>query len=100
MRHRTLPSPRSISLAVAAVAAVVAACATSRSGEPFTMVSMDQVARMIGDPKVAVIDANPREVYEGGHVPGARWYRSGPSLAAVLPADRSTKLVFYCASPS
>jgi len=88
-------------LAAAAAVAAAAACATNpRSGDPFTMVSVDEVAGMLGSPGVAVVDANPQDVYREGHVPGARWYRSGPSLAAVLPADRSTRLVFYCASPS
>ena len=52
------------------------------------------------DPKVAIVDANTRETFGGGHLPGARWYREGPSLAAVLPADKATRLVFYCSGPS
>ncbi len=96
----TRPSPRRLAALVVAAAAIAAACATKRSGEPFTMVTVDDVARMLGDPRVAIVDANPREVFQEGHVPGARWYRSGPSLASALPADRSTRLVFYCASPS
>lgn len=80
-------------------AAALLACA-SRSGEPFTMVSLDEVERMLGDPRVAIIDANTPETFEEGHLPGARWYREGPSLAAVLPADKTTRLVFYCTSPS
>ena len=86
-------------LGVGVVAAT--ACATKqRAAEPFTMVSVDEVAGMLGSPNVAIVDANPRDVYQEGHVPGARWYRSGPSLAAVLPADKTTRLVFYCAAPS
>ena len=87
-------------LAAAAALAVTAACATQRRSDPFTLVSVDEVAGMLGQPNVAIVDANPQDVYQQGHVPGARWYRSGPSLAAVLPADRSARLVFYCASPS
>jgi rhodanese-related sulfurtransferase len=87
-------------LAVAALAAALAAgCVRTGSGEPFTLVSVDDVARMIGDPRVAIVDANPEDVFRRGHVPGARWYRAGPSLASVLPPDKGTRLVFYCASP-
>ncbi len=85
-------------LAAAATLASAAACATNRR-DPFTIVGVDDVAGLLGSPTVAIVDANPRDVYQEGHVPGARWYRSGPSLAAVLPADKSTRLVFYCASP-
>jgi len=90
--------PSSTLRAAIVAAALLAGCATSR--EPFTMVSVDDVARMLGEPGVAIVDANPREVFEEGHLPGARWYRSGPTLASVLPNDHSTRLVFYCASPS
>ena len=94
---------RSLSKRAAAAilaAAALAACASKGSGEPFTMVSLDEVERMLGDPRVAIIDANTPETFQEGHLPGARWYREGPSLAAVLPADKTTRLVFYCTSPS
>ncbi len=88
-------------LAAAAALASASACAASRrAADPFTIVSVDEVAGLLGSPAVAIVDANPQDVYREGHVPGARWYRSGPSLASVLPADKSTRLVFYCASPS
>ncbi len=87
-------------LAAASAVGVAGACATQQRSDPFTLVSVDEVAGMLGQPNVAIVDANPQDVYQRGHVPGARWYRSGPSLAAVLPADRSARLVFYCASPS
>jgi rhodanese-related sulfurtransferase len=93
------PSP-TLRAAAMVAAALFAGCATNRSAEPFTMVSVDDVARMLGDPRVAIVDANPPEVFQEGHLPGARWYRSGPTLASVLPDDHSTRLVFYCAAPS
>ena len=91
--------PKRLGAALLAAAALVA-CASRSSGEPFTMVSLDEVERLLGDPRVAIIDANTPEIFQEGHVPGARWYRSGPSLASVLPADKTTRLVFYCTSPS
>ena len=44
-----------------------------------------------------VFDANPKDVYEEGHVPGAKWVPKKVT-ADMLPADKSSKLVFYCAS--
>ncbi len=93
-------APRSSRLALALIsAATVAAGCARRSSEPYTIVSVDEVQRMLGDPRVVIVDANPYEVFQQGHVPGARWYGDAPTLAAVLPADRTTRLVFYCASP-
>ena len=80
--------------------ALAAACATKGAGEPFTLVSVDEVESMLGRPGVAIIDANTRETFDENHLPGARWYRAAPSLGAVLPADKGTRLVFYCASPT
>ncbi len=100
MPTRSPWSRRAALLGAAALLAIAAACATKqRSADPFTMVSVDEVAAMVGEPDVAIVDANPQDVYQEGHVPGARWYRAAPSLAAVLPADKATRLVFYCASP-
>ncbi len=93
------PSPLRVAAVLLLATGAIAACASKRSGEPFTLVSMDEVQRMLGDPRVAIIDANPPEVFREHHLPGARWYREGPSLASVLPADKQTRLVFYCASP-
>lgn len=45
---------------------------------------------------VAVYDANGRERYEQGHIPGARYVGHDAVTAAMLPQDRGTRLVFYC----
>jgi hypothetical protein len=90
-----------IAIALLAVLAAFAAlaCAASRGRDPFRMVGMDEVQGMLSQPDVAIIDANTKEVFQKNHLPGARYYKSAP-FAQVLPADRSTRLVFYCASPS
>ncbi len=90
------------SFALACMIALTAAsygCASSRSRDPFTLVGMDEVQRMLSDPGVAIIDANTRETFVKNHLPGAKYWRSGPP-AQVLPADRSARVVFYCASPA
>lgn len=86
-------------LAVAAGALVgVRTRADDEAKQPFRLLSVDQVERMIGRPDVLVVDANPEDVYRKHHVPGARWWRSRP-LAQLLPADKGRPVVFYCASP-
>ncbi len=88
-----------VGVLLAVAAGAVVACGARRSGEPFALIGMDEVQGMLSRPDVAIIDANTRELYVKHHLPGARFFEAG-SLAKVLPADRSTRLVFYCASPS
>lgn len=89
-----------VTLALLLLAAAPAlACAANRSQDPFTLIGMDEAQRMLSDPGVVFVDANTRETFEKNHLPGARYYGSAP-LARLLPADKSTKLVFYCASPA
>lgn len=47
---------------------------------------------------IAVFDNNSEARYAQGHVPGARWVRFDQVTAGVLPPDRNTPLVFYCAN--
>lgn len=91
---------RRAAAAAAAVVAVfaVAVFAGDKQGEPFSMLSTDEVEQLLGQPDVVVVDANPEDVYRKNHLPGARWWRSKP-LAQVLPAEKDRRLVFYCASP-
>ncbi len=54
---------------------------------------------MLGRSDSRVYDANPRDVYEKHHLPGAVFIGHEKDLAQYLPADKSTRLVFYCAGP-
>jgi rhodanese-related sulfurtransferase len=81
-----------------AAALAVAACAQEKNA-PYGTISMDDVEKLVGKPNVVLIDANPNDVYEKNHLPGAIWWRTAP-LAQLLPADKDRTLVFYCASPS
>ena len=45
-----------------------------------------------------VFDVNPREIYDEGHVPSAKWLAFDGVVAANLPADKGATLVFYCAN--
>lgn len=59
--------------------------------------TVDELAGMLDRREaVAVYDANGRERYERGHIPGARYVGHDEVTAAMLPQDRATRLVFYC----
>ncbi len=77
------------------------ACRTARAEgpEPFGRLSIAEVSGLIGKPGVAIYDDNSESVYRAGHLPGAKHLGVSEVSAALLPADRSTELVFYCANP-
>jgi len=62
----------------------------------------DLVSRMndakAGKLKLAVFDNNQHDVFNKGHIPGARWVDFKNVQASDLPADKDTELVFYCAN--
>ncbi len=62
--------------------------------------SVDEVDKRIAakDTKFAVFDANEKETYAEGHVPTAKWVPSNAVTADMLPSDKTTTLVFYCAN--
>jgi 3-mercaptopyruvate sulfurtransferase SseA len=60
--------------------------------------SVDEVARKLGDKAVFLYDNNPRKGYDQGHLPGAHWVDYKHVTAADLPADKSATLIFYCAN--
>jgi rhodanese-related sulfurtransferase len=86
--------------ALAMSAALLGVFACSRGGsEPFAMVSIEDVERMIAEPGVVVIDANTPETFRKYHLPGAVFWKSAP-LGQLLPPEKDRRVVFYCASPS
>lgn len=48
---------------------------------------------------VFVFDANSRDSYLRGHIPGARWVQYDAVTVATLPASKDAKLIFYCFNP-
>ena len=48
---------------------------------------------------IYVYDANERESYLAGHVPGAQWIQYDAVTAAKLPKSKDARLVFYCYKP-
>lgn len=65
------------------------------------VITRDELAERIRrrDLGIHIFDANPHEMYEQRHVPGARWVPYDGVTAEVLPQDRSATVVFYCANP-
>jgi rhodanese-related sulfurtransferase len=60
--------------------------------------TLAQVEAQVGQPGVYLFDANPKDFYEHGHLPGARWVKFDAPARDVLPADRGATLIFYCAN--
>jgi len=68
----------------------------------FQVIHVDDLAKLMGDPSshVQVYDANhPSTREKFGIIPGAHLLSSYDNydVAKELPADKNTKLVFYCA---
>lgn len=82
---------------VSAVALVACQQAPAAPSEPATL-TLEQVEKKLGAPGVFLFDANPKEFYEHGHLPGARWVKFDAVTADVLPPDRAATLIFYCAN--
>ena len=88
------------SLLLAAAVALVACSARAKEtrDEGFGSLSVDQVADLIAKRDVDVFDNNGKDVWQKGHVPGARWVAFNEVKESDLPKDHSRKLVFYCAN--
>jgi len=84
--------------ALTTLAALSLGLAPAFAGDGFKEVKVDEVASMLGQPGVKVFDANPPDLWEKNHLPGATFI-GDKKLATLLPADKETKLVFYCAGP-
>ena len=67
----------------------------------FAMMSVEEVAAGLATsegPRLAVFDANSPETYAAGHVPSATWVAYDGVSTAILPADTTAPVVFYCAN--
>jgi Rhodanese-like domain len=85
--------------AVVAMALALVASPARPGAEPYATVGVDAVEKMLGASDVRIYDANPRDLFEKSHLPGAIFIGHDKDLSAVLPADKSTRLVFYCSGP-
>lgn len=77
---------------------VLCSCAQSGTGTPAVKaITPQELAAELGH--VHVIDVNEADNFAFAHVPGAQLLPYDGITAAVLPADKSEALVFYCWSP-
>ena len=61
-------------------------------------VTVAEAAALVTTPGTAVYDANVREIFLDGHLPGARHVSPLTLAEADLPASRDAALLFYCKS--
>jgi rhodanese-related sulfurtransferase len=64
----------------------------------FQTIPMEEVARIMKNPGVVLLDVNVPELWEKSHLPGAV-HVDNADIARFLPADRKSTLIFYCAGP-
>lgn len=73
--------------------------AKTAEAQPFKELSISDVEqKLAAAQKPYVYDANPREVYDKHHVPGATWIQFDQVVASMFPADKNAQLIFYCAN--
>ena len=65
---------------------------------PVPSTTLEAVEARLGQTDFALYDANPKEMFEAGHIHGARWVKFNEVTRAQLPAAPDTELVFYCAN--
>jgi rhodanese-related sulfurtransferase len=84
-------NPRVIGLLLALAAAAAV------NAHPASVLSLSEVrAFMDGKESVYIYDANDRESYLKGHIPGAKWVQYNAVTAAELPPAKDARLIFYC----
>jgi len=94
-------------LAIATAFATVAVPFAARAGdaapateapkaEAFGRLTIDQVNALIASKGGYIFDNNSKDSYAKGHVPTAKWVAFNDVKPADLPADKASKLVFYC----
>lgn len=76
-----------------------AASAPAEEPDRFGELTVDQVQKLVESKQAAIFDNNSEERWKQSHVPTAKWLAFNEVKASVLPADKATTLVFYCASP-
>lgn len=101
MKHSQRLGLLAVSLSL--LASPLAGCDSSKTGksgsehEKLAELTVDEVeARLAKGDAFHVFDVNPKEVFDAGRVPTAKWIEK--VTADVLPADKTAALMFYCAN--
>jgi rhodanese-related sulfurtransferase len=82
----------------AGLLALAAALVPIARADDLPMLTVDEVEKLLGQPGVKIFDVNVPELWEKHHLPGSIFIGE-KKLATLLPADKETKLVFYCSGP-
>ena len=66
--------------------------------EGFSSLTVDQVALHLQKGDASIFDNNPKDMWQKGHVPGAKWVDFKNVQPSDLPQDKDRTLIFYCAN--
>ena len=83
---------------LALAALLCGAAAWAQDKEEFGSLSVDQVAEHVAKGDASIFDNNPKDMFQNGHVPTAKWVDFKNVQASDLPQDKDRMLVFYCAN--
>jgi rhodanese-related sulfurtransferase len=83
-----------------AVAAILLAGSRLMAEEKdgFSSLTVDQVAAHLAKGDASIFDNNPKDMWQKGHVPTAKWVDFKNVQASDLPQDKDRTLIFYCAN--
>jgi len=74
------------------------AAARTHDKEKFGSLTVDQVAEHVAKGDASIFDNNPKDMWQKGHVPTAKWVDFKDVQASDLPKDKDRTLIFYCAN--
>lgn len=83
---------------LALAALLCGAAAPAEEKEEFGRLTVDQVAEHVAKGDAFIFDTNPKDLWQKGHVPTAKWVDFKSLQASDLPRDKDRTLVFYCAN--
>lgn len=74
--------------------------AASAYAAEFPTITIPDLKAAMASQKIVLLDANGSESWQKGHIPGAIDFSANKeNLASVLPQDKNTLVVAYCANP-
>lgn len=81
-------------------ASVSASTGAHAEEEKLAELTVDEVEARIAknDGKFFVYDNNKKEMFDSGHVPGAKYLPISDIKASDLPEDKNAELLFYCSN--
>ena len=83
---------------LALAALLCGAAARANDKEEFGSLTVDQVAEHVAKGDASIFDNNPKDMWQKGHVPTAKWVDFKNVQASDLPKDKDRTLIFYCAN--